>query len=74
MSSDPQELKDAARAEYHARWEAVESFKAKELAAMTEERAWQIIQRLVPVEGWRERPDWYGLVEQQTIFHKGRRQ
>jgi hypothetical protein len=22
------------------------------------------------VEGWRERPDWSGLVEQQAIFHK----
>ena len=74
MSSDPQELKDAARAEYHARWEAVETFKAQELAAMTEERAWQIIQRLGAVEGWRERPDWSGLVEQQAIFHKGRGQ
>ena len=75
MSSDssPTELKDAARAEYHARWEAVEVFKAHELAAMTEERARQIIQSLGAVEGWRERPDWSGLVEQQAIFHKLRR-
>jgi hypothetical protein len=73
MSSDPLELKEKARAEYHARWEAVESVKAQELAAMTEERAWQIIQSLGAVEGWRERPDWSGLVEQQAIFHKGRR-
>jgi hypothetical protein len=68
VSSDPIELKEAARAEYHARWEAVETFKAQELAAMTEERAWEIIQRLGAVEGWRERPDWSGLVEQQAIF------
>ena len=40
------ELKDRARAEYHARWEAVEAVKAQELAAMTDERAWQIIQSL----------------------------
>ncbi|HNQ91111.1 MAG TPA: hypothetical protein PKM73_21055 [Verrucomicrobiota bacterium] len=72
MSHDAHELRDAARAEYHARWEAVETFKAQELAAMTEERAWQIIQRLGTVEGWRERPDWSGLVEQQALFHKGR--
>ena len=39
MSSDPLELKKAARAEYHARWEAVETFKAQELAAMTDEQA-----------------------------------
>ena len=75
MSSDSQamELNDAARADYYARWEAVEVFKAHELAAMTEERARQIIQMLGAVEGWRERPDWSGLVEQQAIFQKGRR-
>ena len=72
MSSDPQELNDA-RAEYHVRWEAVEAVKAQELAAMTEERARQIIQSLGAVEGWRERPDWSGLVEQQAIFLRGRR-
>jgi hypothetical protein len=72
MSSDPLEPNDA-RAEYHARWEAVETVKAQELAAMTEERARQIIQMLGAVEGWRERPDWSGLVEQQAIFQKGRK-
>jgi hypothetical protein len=72
MSSDPLELKEKLREEYHARWEAVETFKAHELAAMTEERARQIIQMLGAIEGWRERPDWSGLVEQQALFHKGR--
>lgn len=72
MKSEPFELKDAARAQYHARWEAVEIVKAQELAAMTDERAWQIIERLGAVEGWRERTDWSGLVEQQALFHKGR--
>jgi hypothetical protein len=38
---------------------------------MTEERAWQIIQSLGAVEGWRERRDWSGLIEQQAIFRKG---
>ncbi|MCL4180749.1 MAG: hypothetical protein KJ072_23750 [Verrucomicrobia bacterium] len=69
MKSDPLELKEA-RAEYYARWEAVEAVKAQELAAMTEERARQIIQMLGAVEGWRERADWSGLVEQQAIFQK----
>ena len=73
MSADPLELKEKFQAEYHARWEAVETFKAQELAAMTEERARQIIQSLGAVEGWRERPDWSGLVEQQALFHKRRR-
>ena len=72
MSCDPLDLKEKLQAEYRARWEAVEIFKAHELAAMTEERARQIIQSLGAVEGWRERPDWSGLVEQQAIFHKRR--
>lgn len=72
MSSDPLQLKEA-RAEYHARWEAVEVFKAHELRAMTEERARQIIESLGAAEGWREQRDWSGLVEQQAIFLRGRR-
>ena len=55
-----------------ARLEAVEIFKAHELAAMTEERARQIIQSSGAVGEWRERPDWSGLVEQQAIFEKSR--
>ena len=48
------ELKKA-RAEYYARWEAVEIVKAHELAAMTGERGLQIIRSLrlfASVEGW----------------------
>jgi hypothetical protein len=60
------------RAEYRLRWEAVETFKAQELAAMTDERARQIIQSLGTVEGWRERRDWSGLVEQQALFRRAR--
>jgi len=72
MSSGPQELKDA-RAEYHARWEAVETVKAQELAAMTEERARQIIRLLRPYAAVPEDPlNGMGLVEQQTIFHRGK--
>ncbi len=74
MSSEPLELKEAWRREYHLRWQAVEAFKAQELASMTDERARQIIHSLGAVEGWRERPDWSGLVEQQAIFQKARRQ
>jgi hypothetical protein len=71
MSSDPLELNDAARAEYHARWEAVETVKAQELAAMTEERAWEMIRSLRPfTEPWRDPSNGMGLVEQQRIFHR----
>ena len=70
VSSDPHELKEA-RAEYHARWEAVEAARAQEIAALTEERAREIIQSLClfapvppdPLNGM-------GLVEQQAIFHR----
>ena len=71
MSSDPLEMQEKARAEYHARWEGVETFKAHELAAMTEERALQIIHSLrlfAPAQ-----PKLFngeGLVEQQAIFHR----
>jgi hypothetical protein len=71
MSCDPLELKEQ-RAAYHARWEAVETFKAHELAAMTDEKARQILRVLGAPEGWRERPDWSGLVEQQAIFQRAR--
>lgn len=73
MNSGPPESKPASREAYYARWEAVEAARAQELAAMTEERARQIIQSLGAIEGWRERPDWSGLVEQQAIFQRGRR-
>ena len=69
MSSDPLELRDAWREQYRATSEALEIIRAQELAAMTDERARQIIQSLGAVEAWRERPDWSGLVEQQAIFH-----
>ena len=71
VSSDPLELREKFRAEYHARWEAVETFKAHELAAMTEERAGQIISMLrlfAPVP--RNQFNGEGLVEQQAIFHR----
>ena len=71
MNSEPLKLNDA-RAAYFARWEAVETAKARELAALTEERARLIIEGLGAAEGWRERPDWSGLVEQQEIFRKAR--
>ncbi len=73
MKSDPLELKEDQRSQYHARWEAVEVFKAHELANLTEDRARQMIQSLGAVEGWRERPDWSGLIEQQAIFQQSPR-
>ena len=71
MSSDALEFKEKFQAEYHARWEAVETFKAQELAAMTEERAWQIIQSLRLFAPAPPNPlNGMGLVEQQAIFHR----
>ena len=71
MDSEPMKLHEKLAAEYHARWEAVETFKAQELASLTEERAREMILSLGAVEAWRERPDWSGLVEQQAIFQRG---
>ena len=74
MSSDPLELKDASAVEYRARWEAVETARAQELAAMTEERARQIIHSLRPFAPIPPDPlNGMGLVEQQAIFHRHRR-
>jgi hypothetical protein len=70
MSSEPPESQEKLRAEYFARWEAVETVKAQELAAMTEERAWQVIQSLCLFAPAPASPfNGLGLVEQQAIFH-----
>jgi len=71
MDSEPLKSQEKLAAEYHARWEAVETVKAQELAALTDERALQMILSLGAVDAWRERPDWSGLVEQQAIFQRG---
>jgi hypothetical protein len=68
VNSDPLEINERTREEYHARWEAVEICKAHELAAMTDQRALEIIQSLGAPEAWLPHPDWSGLVEQQAIF------
>ena len=73
MDSESSAVDARAKAEHVARWEAIEAFKAQELAGLTDERAHLIILSLGAVEGWRERPDWSGLVEQQAIFHRRRR-
>jgi hypothetical protein len=71
MESDSLELKEKFQREYHARWEAVETFKAHELAAMTEERAREIIGMLRLFTPAPESPfNGMGLVEQQAIFHR----
>ena len=67
MSAEPLQLQGKLREEYLARWDAVEVAKAKELAALTEERASETIQSLQAAESWRPRPDWSGLVERQGI-------
>jgi hypothetical protein len=61
------------RAALWARWEAVEAVRAQELAAMTDERAREIVESLGAGEVWRERREWSGLVEQQALFMRGRR-
>jgi hypothetical protein len=74
MGASPLEIKEQAQAEYHMRWEAVETVKAQELAAMTEERAWQIIVSLQSFEPVPPDPlNGMGLVEQQAIFHGRKR-
>ena len=53
------------------RWEAVEAFKAQELAAMTDEQVREAIDVLaLPDDFWSERADWSGLVEQQALFSR----
>ena len=74
MSSEPLTLREKQAAEYHARWEAVETVKAQELAAMTDERALEIIRSLRLFAPVPPNPmNGLGLVEQQAIFHRKRR-
>jgi len=68
FSSEPKEKLGALRL---PNWEAVEVIKAQELAAMTEERALQIIQSLRLFAPAQPNPlNGMGLVEQQAIFHR----
>ena len=70
MSPDPLESKEAWRERYRATCEALEIVRAQELAAMTEERARQIIQSLRPFAPLPPDPfNGMGLVRQQAIFH-----
>lgn len=65
---------EAQRAAYRERMEALERVRARELASMTEERAWAIIKSLVAVDVPRQQPEnWSGLVEQQAIFARWRK-
>jgi hypothetical protein len=70
MSIELMEWREKLAADYHARWEVVGIVKAHELAALTEERALEIVLSLSAPEGWRADPDWSGLVEQQRLFHR----
>jgi hypothetical protein len=68
-------MREKELAQWHERererWEAVETFKAQELAAMTEDRARQIIERLRLFAPAPADPcNGLGMVEQQAIFHK----
>jgi hypothetical protein len=74
MGSEPLKLQEKLAAEYHARWEAVETVKAQELAALTEERARDIIRTLRLFAPVPPNPmNGMGLVEQQAIFHRKKR-
>jgi len=67
--------KEQWQAKYRAAVEALERIRARELAAMTDEEAWRRIQSLsIPGPAWRERPDWSGLVEQQALFYRRKKQ
>jgi len=62
------------QADYHATTEALETIRARNLAAMTDEQCLQIIETLNSFEQpWSERPNWSGLVEQQRLFHQRRK-
>ena len=70
MNSDALELRDAWREQYRATSEALEIVRAQELAAMTEERAREIIRSLRPFAPIPPDPlNGMGLVRQQAIFH-----
>jgi hypothetical protein len=74
MSSEPLTLQEKLAAEYHTRWEAVETAKAQELAALTEDRGLQIIRSLRLFAPAPPNPlNGMGLVEQQAIFHGKKR-
>jgi hypothetical protein len=74
MSSEPLTFQEKQAAEYHARWEAVETVKAQELAAMTNDRALEIIRSLRLFAPAPPNPlNGMGLVEQQAVFHHKRR-
>jgi hypothetical protein len=63
--------KEQWQAAYRATAEMLETIRARELAAMTEEEALHRIESLSVIgRPWRERPDWSGLVEQQAFFHR----
>jgi hypothetical protein len=73
MSSDSFTMKAFRQADYNARWEAVATAHAQELAAMSEERASRLIFSLRLFAPAPPDPrNGMGLVEQQAIFH-GRR-
>ena len=69
---EPMELKEA-RAAYFARWEAVEIFKAHELAAITEEQA---MRKILTLRLFAPAPpkmfNGEGLIEQQAIFQRSK--
>ncbi len=71
MSDEPLKLQEKLAAEYHARWETVETFNAQELAAMTEEQAEGVIRPLRLFAPAPPNPlNGMGLVEQPAISQR----
>ncbi len=73
MSSYSPPSNEDLRARYRERWEAVETIRARELAAMTEEQARRILFSLRLFAHTPADPNnGMGLVEQQAVFHRRR--
>ena len=59
---------------YRETHELLEHMRARELASLTDEEAWGIIQSLVACgAGGREKTEWSGLIVQQALFHRKKR-
>ena len=71
--SSPQPSAPTERDRLRSTVEALEVARSQELARLSDEDSWQIIQSLrLFANGWREDSEGSGLVEQQRLFMKYR--
>lgn len=71
--SSPQSSAPTERDRLRSTVEALEVARSQELARLSDEDSWQIIQSLrLFANGWREDSEGSGLVEQQRLFMKYR--